>query len=108
MRAKRQRHGDTFKAKVALAACEGDKTISELASETPCTRPGEPVEEAIAGACELVFRQRSQGARTIARRWKPPVRADRPAEDGGRVVEKKICPARLRRGAPGSSRSIPT
>ena len=32
------------------------------------------------------------------------VRADRPPEDGGRVVEKKICPARLTRVGAGSSR----
>ena len=32
MRAKRQRHSDTFKAKVALAALKGDRTVAQLAS----------------------------------------------------------------------------
>jgi transposase len=32
MRAKRQRHGDAFKAKVALAAHKGDRTVAQLAS----------------------------------------------------------------------------
>ena len=33
MRRKRRNHTATFKAKVALAALKGDKTLSELASE---------------------------------------------------------------------------
>jgi transposase-like protein len=32
MRAKRQRHNDSFKAKVALAALKGDRTVAQLAS----------------------------------------------------------------------------
>ena len=32
MRGKRQRFTDTFKAKVALAALKGDRTIAQLAS----------------------------------------------------------------------------
>jgi transposase-like protein len=32
MRGKRQRHNDTFKAKVALAALKGDRTAAQLAS----------------------------------------------------------------------------
>ena len=33
MQNKRRKHGSRFKAKVALAAIKGDKTIAELASE---------------------------------------------------------------------------
>ena len=33
MRAKRQRHSDTFKAKVALAAIKGDRTLAQLAEQ---------------------------------------------------------------------------
>jgi transposase-like protein len=32
MRAKRQRHSDLFKAKVALAALKGDRTVAQLAA----------------------------------------------------------------------------
>jgi len=32
MRGKRQRHSDGFKAKVALAALKGDRTVAQLAS----------------------------------------------------------------------------
>ena len=33
MRGKRQRHSDAFKARVALAALKGDKTVNELANQ---------------------------------------------------------------------------
>ncbi len=33
MRKKRRNHSPTFKAKVALAALKGDKTLAQLASE---------------------------------------------------------------------------
>lgn len=39
MAGKRKQHSAAFKAQVALAAVQGDKTVNELASQHGATRP---------------------------------------------------------------------
>ena len=97
MSRKRRVFGASFKAKVALAACRGDKTTAQLASQfsvhtsqVTCWK-----KQLLEQAAEL-FEDGRRKAREDERQRAGVVRADRPAEDGGRVVEKKICPARLK------------
>ena len=108
MTRKRRVFGPAFKAKVALAAVRGDKTTGELAGQfgvhaTQISAWKKQLLEAGGGAVRGPAAKRRDGIDREGR----TVRADRPAEDGGRVVEKKICPARLRRSEDGSSRGMP-
>ena len=103
MSRKRRVFGASFKAKVALAAARGDKTTAQLASEfsvhtSQVTAWKKQLLEQAVGA----VRGRPRPARRVGRRRTGTVRADRPAEDGGRVVEKKICRARLKGSGDGS------
>ena len=54
----------------------------------------------------VVFRRPSPREGRPAGVDRRPLRADRPVADGAGVVEKKICPVRLRRNGRASSRSI--
>ena len=104
MRGKRRSFGPAFKAKVALAAIRGDKTTAQLAAKF----------EVHPNQVSSWKKQLLEGLARPFRRWPPQeerrsggqrggvVRADRPPEDGSRMVEKKICRARLRRSDDGS------
>ena len=107
MRAKRQRHGDTFKAKVALAAVKGDRTAAQLASEfgVHASQVSQWKKQLLEHASSA-FGAIARGAKSIKRgAGRHVLPADRPPEDGTRMVEKKICPARLRRNADASIRT---
>ena len=98
MTRKRRVFGAAFKAKVALAAARGDKTTAQLASEfsvhtSQVTAWKKQLLEQAAG---LVRGRPHEASRRVLGRRARAVRADRPPEDGGRVVEKKICRARLK------------
>ena len=96
MKRKRRVFGGAFRAKVALAAVKGDKTLAELASQFD-VHPNQVSawrKELIDRAAELFEDRRRQKRDDEASRGRT-VRADRPPEDGGRLVEKKICRARL-------------
>ena len=103
MSRKRRIFGASFKAKVALAACRGDKTTAQLASQfsvhtsqVTCWK-----KQLLEQAAEL-FEDGRRKAGEAQRRRAGAVRADRPAQDGGRMVEKKICRARLKPSVAGS------
>ena len=100
--------GAAFKAKVALAACRGDKTTAQLAAEfgVHASQVTAWKKQLLEQAPELFEDGRRKQPRRVRGGRAGAVRADRPAEDGGRVVEKKSCRARLRRGGDGSSRTI--
>ena len=72
------------------------------------SEPGIELEETTLGGSGRAVRGRpSQAAGRRDGQRRGTVRADRPPEDGGRVVEKKICRARLRRSDDGSIRTMP-
>ncbi len=86
-----QRRQDTWRAGGAVrCACHADLDLEAAA---------------LGRGCGFVRGSASQAA---GRGEQPrgTVRADRSPEDGGRVVEKKICPVRLTRVGPGSSRGM--
>src|SRR4029077_18689487 len=105
MAGKRKVHTAAFKAQVALAAHKGDKTINELAGHYGVHPTlihgwkkqlltgaegvfGSPAQAASAGA-GAPPRARASGTPRA-----PPgraVRADRPAQDGAGVAQKKSC-----------------
>ena len=98
MARKRRSFSGAFKAKVALAACRGDKTTAQLAAEYE-VHAGQITawkKQLLEGAAELFEDGRSKRAAEDAADDAGAVRADRPAEDGSRVVEKKSCRARLK------------
>ena len=74
---------------------QGDKTLGELASVRRACHPDLGLEEAAAGEAAGLFEDRRRSGVTRSHQRTRAVRADRPPEDGGRVVEKKICPVRL-------------
>ena len=97
MAGKRKNHTAAFKAQVALAALKGDRTVNELAGQYGVhpTLIHAWKKQLLAGA-EAIFASGGQGRR--GRRRGPPgraVRADRPAQDGAGVAEKKSCRLRL-------------
>ena len=110
MSRKRRVFGAAFKAKVALAAVRGDKTTAELASEfgVHASQVTAWKKQLLEQAAELFEDGRRKQSRRVLGQGAGAVRADRPPEDGGRVVEKKICPARLRRSGGGSTSGIPS
>ena len=98
MAGKRKIHTAAFKAQVALAALKGDRTVNELAGQYGVhpTLIHAWKKQLLAGA-EAIFGSGGQGG--LGRRRGPPgraVRADRPAQDGAGVAEKKSCRLRLR------------
>jgi Transposase len=116
MTAKRKRHTAAFKAQVALAALKGDKTVNEIASHFgvhPTLIHG--WKKHLLQGAEALF---ANGTRTDAgdaeegSHWDEPpggaVRADRPAEDGAGLGEKKSCRLRLNGSAGWSSRATPS
>ena len=61
MRRKRRTHSPEFKAKVALAAIQGDLTMAELIKQVRCTRQSDHrLEEAVAEQCPGCLRQRGE------------------------------------------------
>ena len=97
MSRKRRVFGGAFKAKVALAAVRGDKTTAQLASEheVHTSQVTAWKQQLLEQAPQLFEDGRSKG-RGDRRRRAGIVRADRSIEGRERVVEKKICPARLK------------
>ena len=107
MARKRRSFSGAFKAKVALAACRGEKTTAQLAAEYE-VHVGQITawkKQLLEGAPGL-FEGRPQQASGRGRGQRPgAVRADRPAEDGSRVVEKKSCRAHLKDRRDASNRN---
>ncbi len=84
MKGKRRNHSAQFKAKVALAALKGDKTLAELAKVLPGTPDsGYPVEK---GAFECLagdlFSEAPPGSARAAGFGGSVISADRPTHDG--------------------------
>ena len=102
MAGKRKHHTAAFKAQVALAALKGDRTVNELAGQFGVhpTLIHAWKKQLLAGA-EIVF---ANGVKVAAggRRGPPgrAVRADRPAQDGAGMAQKKSCRPRLRASGP--------
>jgi transposase-like protein len=101
MVAKRRRHDAQFKFRVALAAARGDKTISELASETGVhpSQIGVWKRQLLENGDELFARkdgkkEQVQSAQE-AELYEQIGRGTLWVQDGIRVVEKKSCPFRL-------------
>ena len=97
MAGKRKVHTAAFKAQVALAALKGDRTVNELAGHYGVhpTLIHAWKKQLLTGA-EDDLRQPGQGG--LGGRRGPPgraVRADRPAEDGAGVAQKKSCRLRV-------------
>ena len=90
MAGKRKQHSAAFKAQVALAAVKGDRTVNELAGQYgvhPTLIHGWK-KQLLAGA-EQVF---ANGTRAVADTEAAKAelfRADRPAQDGVGVAQKK-------------------
>ena len=104
MAKKRKSHTATFKAQVALAAVKGDKTVSELAS-LHGVHPTmiHTLEEAARRECGGVVPDGRQGLGRRARGLAgPALRADRSAEDGAGLAQKKSCQLRLSASVRGS------
>jgi len=117
MAGKRKVHTAAFKAQVALAAVKGDRTVNELAGHYgvhPTLIHGWK-KQLLTGA-EGVFGSTAQAASADAearqaRRPARPgraVRADRPAQDGAGVAQKKSWPCRLTSNGRGSTTRTPT
>ena len=98
MARKRRSFGGAFKAKVALAACRGEKTTAQLAAEfgVHASQVTAWKKQLLEGAPELFEDGRSKRAAEDGGRRRGAVRADRPAEDGSRLAEKKSCRAQLK------------
>lgn len=91
----RKSHTSAFKAQVALAAVKGDRTINELASHFgvhPTLIHGWK-KQLLGGGGRV--RSGCKNARTPGGQDGRVVRADRAAQDGVGVVEKKSCRLRL-------------
>ena len=101
----KKRHPAAFKARVALEAAKQTRTLAELAQGLPGPpRPDQPVEEATPGRHRVpVPRRPPPRARREPGHPGRTLRADRPAQHGGRVVEKKSCPLRLTSSGPWSN-----
>ena len=102
MAGKRKVHTAAFKAQVALAALKGDRTVNELAGHYgvhPTLIHGWK-KQLLTGA-EAIFGSTAQGG--LGRRRGPPgraVRADRPAQDGAGVAQKKAAALRAEHKRP--------
>ena len=91
MSRKRRSFGGAFKAKVALAACRGEKTTAQLAAEFG-VHAGQVTawkKQLLEAAPGLFEDQRSKREDRGGGQRTGTVRADWPTEDGSRVVEKK-------------------
>ena len=108
MGAKRKRIEAGLKAKVALAAVREDCTASQLASKfgVHATQIGHWKRRLVERAVELFSDDRQRESQDQEALIADLVRADRAVADGAGVVEKKICPVRLRRNGRASSPSI--
>ena len=91
--------GADFKARVALAAAEGGQDAERIGKQVSgASYPDQRVEEAAAGAGCGAVPGRSQSEAETGRLGSGrtgAVRADRSAENGAGLVEKKSWPARL-------------
>lgn len=87
---KRKTHSEEFKARVALEAIKGVRTLSELSAVPASIRRSLPIGS---GSCWRGRRRCSGGAPrawdAARRRCGPAVPGDRPAQDGAGVAEKK-------------------
>ena len=97
-----KRHSAAFKARVALEAAKQTRTLAELSGtfQVHSVQISKWKKQLLDGI-ESLFRDgrrhdhdESQAIRSRA------LRADRPAQDGGRVVEKKSCPLGLTSSGP--------
>ena len=97
MAGKRKQHTPAFKAQVALAALKGDKTVNELASQFgvhPTLIHG--WKKQLLDGAEQVFGHGTKAGDGGRRgREGRAVRADRSAQDGTGVAQKKSLRARL-------------
>ena len=92
MAGKRKQHTAAFKAQVALAALKGDRTVNELASQFgvhPTLIHGWK-KQLLAGAEQVFANGAKAGAGGRRGREGRAVRADRPAQDGAGVAQKKV------------------
>ena len=91
MAGKRKQYSAAFKAQVALAALKGDRTVNELAGQFgvhPTLIHG--WKKQLLAQAETLFANGSKASHGRRRgREDRAVRADRPAQDGAGVAEKK-------------------
>ena len=94
MAGKRKQHTAAFKAQVALAALKGDKTVNELASQFGVhpTLIHAWKKQLLGGAEQLFGNGSKADCRGRRGREGRAVRADRPAQDGAGVAQKKSRP----------------
>ena len=86
----KKRHSAAFKARVALEAAKQTRTLRRAVRNFPGPlRPDQQMEEATPGRHRIAVPRRSP-PRPRREPGNPgrALRADRPAQDGGRVVEK--------------------
>ena len=108
MTGKRKRHAAAFKAKVALEAAKQTRTVAELAKvyQVHPVQISQWKKQLLDGAESLFRDGRRREREEEPGRPGRTLREDRPAQHGGRVVEKKRCPLRLTRSGRSSSTII--
>ena len=97
MAGKRKQHTAAFKAQVALAALKGDRTVNELAGQFGVhpTLIHAWKKQLLAGAESVFANGVKADAGDAEAQQGRAVRADRPAQDGAGVAQKKSCRLRL-------------
>src|ERR1017187_412453 len=93
----RRNHTATFKAKVALAAIKGEKTLSELAEQfdVHANQITQWKSQLLEGAVGVCLRRRSKGRAGSGGRSQDPARQDRRPDAGERFVEGALTKAGL-------------
>lgn len=78
----RRTHSEAFKAKVALAAVKGERTLSELAQQSMCTRTRSSSGSGSYGSVRPTCLVRRSAVERAAGGRKNPARADRTVDAG--------------------------